>query len=132
MGEYEGGEKDLYTFLSFESQRCCTLEIVATDADIRAKVGAAPRTLCNARKRLQEKGLILYRAGRGNRYRYVLCDPTTREPYAGDPRDPITVPKRGRMATPKKPALAVVADQQILPVSTNIPADLFSKEHSRT
>jgi hypothetical protein len=91
------GEKDLYLFLMEESERRCTRELTATDAEVTATVGAASRTLCNARKRLQEYGLIRYQASLGNRYRYVICDPNTGEPYPGDPRHPMVVPKKGRL-----------------------------------
>jgi hypothetical protein len=87
------GEKDLYVFLMAESERRCTREIAATDAEVTVAVGAASRTLCNARKKLWERGLIQYKAGRGNRYRYVICDPKTGAPYSGGPRERIAMPK---------------------------------------
>jgi hypothetical protein len=77
-----------------ESERRCTREFTTTDAEIRGLVGVAPRTLCNARKKLQEHGLIRYMAGEGNRYTYAICNPKTGQPYPGDPRTPIVVPKR--------------------------------------
>ena len=43
------GDRDLYLYLMEESERCCTREITATDAQITAVVGTASRTLCNAR-----------------------------------------------------------------------------------
>jgi hypothetical protein len=94
--EMKPGEKDLYLYIMEESERCCTREIRATDAQVRDAVGAASRTLCNARKKLREHGLIRYKAGQGNRYIYVICDPKTGLPYPGDPRTPIVVPKRER------------------------------------
>jgi len=97
-GQWKGmkpGEKDLYVFLMAESERCRTREITATDAHVNAKVGTAPRTLCNARKKLQERGLIRYRSGPGNRYTYTICNPQTGEAYPGSPRQPIRLPKRG-------------------------------------
>src|SRR5438874_12161293 len=96
------GQKDLYIFLMAESERCCTREITATDEQVTAAVGAASRTLCNARKKLQEYGLIRYKPGQGNRYRYTICNPKTREPYPGDPRQPIVVPKRAHVAQSDK------------------------------
>jgi hypothetical protein len=92
------GEKDLYLYLMEESERCCTREITATDAQVRLSVGAASRTLCNARKKLQEYGLIHHKSGQGNKYTYVICNPKTGQPYPGDPRLPIVVPKRNRAA----------------------------------
>jgi len=93
------GEKDLYVFLMAESERRCTREITTTDALVETKVGAAPRTLCNARKKLQEHGLIKYRCGQGNKYTYVICNPKTRQPYSGLPREPIRLPKKVRNET---------------------------------
>jgi hypothetical protein len=90
------GEKELYLYLMEESERCCTRQLTATDAQVRRVVGAASRTLCNARKKLKEHGLIHFKAGQGNRYTYVICNPRTSLPYPGDPRTPIVMPKRGR------------------------------------
>lgn len=93
------GEKDLYLFLMEESERRCTRDLTATDAQITVAVGTASRTLCNARKKLQEYGLIRCNAGHGNRYRYVICDPKTGQPYPGDSRQPIVVPKKSQLAS---------------------------------
>ena len=90
------GEKDLYLYLLEESERCCTREIRATDAQVTTLVGTASRTLCNARKKLSEYGLITYKAGQGNPYTYTICDPKTCLPYPGDPRNPMIVPRRER------------------------------------
>jgi hypothetical protein len=89
------GERDLYLCLMEESERCCTRELTTTDVEVRRLVGTAPRTLCNARKKLQEHGLIRYKAGEGNRYTYTICNPKTGQPYPGDPRTPLVMPKRG-------------------------------------
>ena len=91
--EMKPGERDLYLYLMEESERYCTRELILTDAQVRAAVGTASRTLCNARKKLQERGLIRYTAGVGNKYRYVICDPKTGLPYPGDPHEPIRIPK---------------------------------------
>jgi|SRR5579864_4924795 len=90
------GEKDLYLYLLEESERCCTREIRATDAQVTALVGTASRTLCNARKKLTEYGLITCKAGQGNRYTYTICNPKTGLPYPGDSRTPMVVPRRER------------------------------------
>jgi hypothetical protein len=105
------GEKDLYLYLMEESERRCTREITATDAQVTAAVGAASRTLCNARKKLQERGLIHHKSGQGNKYRYVICDPKTGQPYPGDPRVPIVVPKRNR-AIQNEPQSLVASPQR--------------------
>lgn len=96
-GKMRPGEKDLYIFLMEQSERRCTREIAATDAEISSGIGAASRTLCNARKRLRELGLIRFDSGHGNRYTYQICDPRTGQPYPGGPREPIVVPKRNRL-----------------------------------
>jgi hypothetical protein len=103
------GEKDLYLYLMEESERRCTREITATDAQVTVAVGAASRTLCNARKKLQERRLIHHKSGQGNKYTYVICDPKTGQPYPGDPRVPIVVPKRNRAAQNEQP-LPVVSN----------------------
>jgi hypothetical protein len=92
------GEKDLYLYLMEESERRCTREITATDAQVTVAVGAASRTLCNARKRLREYGLIHHKSGQGNKYTYVICNPKTGHPYGGDPRVSIVAPRRNRTA----------------------------------
>lgn len=90
------GEKDLLIYLMEQSEWCCTRELTRTDAQIHEAVGVAPRTLCNARKRLAEFGLVRYRRTGGNKYMYVICDPTTGKPYVGDTRQPLTCAKRGK------------------------------------
>lgn len=82
------GEQSLYIFLMHQSERYRTRVIAATDSQISQATGTASRTLCNARKKLQEHGLVQYRAGTGNKYVYTICDPSTRQPYPGDPRIP--------------------------------------------
>jgi len=86
------GERDLYIFLMERSERYCSREIKATDAEIQKSVGLAPRTATDARKKLQERGLIQYKAGQGNRYTYVICDPRTGQPYPYHPKaKPVTL-----------------------------------------
>jgi hypothetical protein len=90
------GAKDLYLFLMEESERLCTREITATDEQVRNMVGAASRTLCDARKKLQEHGLIWHKRTQGNKYKYSICNPRTGQPYAEDPRQPLVVPRRSQ------------------------------------
>lgn len=94
------GEIKLYIYLMEESERLRTRLLVVTDGQIRKSVGTASRTLCNARKKLQELGLVSYRSVVGNRYEYTINNPKTGKPYPGDPRTPIVVPKRQRLQTP--------------------------------
>lgn len=113
------GEKDLYLYLMEESERRCTREIMATDAQVTIAVGAASRTLCNARKTLQERGLIQHTSGQGNKYTYVICDPKTGRPYPGDPRVPLVVPRRNR-STQKEPQPQIAYPRRV--VGTNFAA----------
>src|SRR5437764_11059587 len=73
----------LYVCSMHQSERLCTRQLTVRDADIDENVGVAPRTLCNARKKLQERGLISYQRGKGGQYTYVICDPKTGRPYPG-------------------------------------------------
>jgi len=99
------GEIRLYMALMERSEYYCTRELTITDEQLRELVGAAPRTLCNARKKLQELGLIQYRRSVGNKYVYVICDPKTKQPYPGDPKIPIVMPKRPRSNAEEAPSV---------------------------
>lgn len=90
------GEKDLYVFLMHKSERHCTRELRCTDMEIDEAIGVKPRTLCNARKKLEEHGLIRCLRRLGNRYEYVLCDPATRQPYPGNPKQAVLYAKKGK------------------------------------
>jgi hypothetical protein len=87
------GEKDLYVFLMHQSERNRTRQMVVLDADISLNVGVAQRTLCNARKKLQERGMISYSRGSGGKFTYEICNPATRRPYPGHHRQRVVVPK---------------------------------------
>jgi hypothetical protein len=84
----------LYVYLMAESERQCTRELKRTDEEIHAVVGTPARTLCRARKRLAEFGLVQCQRIGGNRVSYVICDPITLAPYPGDPRQPARYLKR--------------------------------------
>lgn len=133
------GEKDLYVYLMEQSERRLTRLIKATDADIHDLVGVAPRTLCNARKKLKEYGLILYKAERGNRYAYTICDPKTGTPYPGDPKGRVDRTNRTRsenQETVQSPAVAVVTPpkppKQGLPIECYGLPNVFSSRSSKT
>lgn len=120
------GEKDLYVYLMEESERRRTRLIIATDASIRALVGVAARTLCNARKKLREYGLILYQAKQGNRYAYTICDPTTGAPYPGDPKDRVDrVNRLGSNPPDTPPSLAAAAISPQKPPKADLPLESY-------
>ena len=79
-------------------------ELKRTDAEIHAAVGTAPRTLCNARKRLAEYKLIQYHSTAGNKFVYVICDPVTGLPYPADARQPLICRKRAATPSDEPPA----------------------------
>jgi len=110
------GEKDMYVFLLAKSERYCTRELTCSDAEIAQTVGVRPRTICNARKKLQEHGLICCIRKGGNKYRYAICDPTTDKPYAGDPTRPVVcrIPKRTKTGglEPDSGHVATVVDNE--------------------
>jgi hypothetical protein len=123
------GEVNLYIYLLEQSERFCTRQIRATDAQIEMAVGTASRTLCNARKKLQENGLIRYERGQGNKYAYTICNPKTGQPYPGNPRQPMVVPKRSRsqVTSPGAASSSAVAETQPLAAQ---PQDQFHPEES--
>lgn len=92
------GAQSLYIFLAHQSERTSTRKVAATDAEISAVVGVKQRTLCNARKQLSELELVQSRRGAGNKFTYILCDPETGQPYAGDPKTPVRYEKRTESA----------------------------------
>jgi hypothetical protein len=103
------GTRNLYIFLTHKSERMSSRKVVATDAEISATVGVKQRTLCNARKQLSEMELVQCRRGAGNKFTYILCDPETGKPYAGDPKTPVLYQKQsqnapGREESPHQPA----------------------------
>jgi len=93
------GEKDLYTCLAHRSERSRNRRLTVSDAEMYEEAGVAPRTCCNARKKLQELGLIEYERERGGRYTYELCDPSTGRPYSGPSNVPVIPPKQDKANT---------------------------------
>jgi hypothetical protein len=87
-------EQSLYVSLLFESERCRTRLLARTDSQLGEMTGLSSRSLCNARKKLQERGLVLYLSGAGNIYSYTICNPKTGQPWPGNPRDPILYKKK--------------------------------------
>jgi hypothetical protein len=105
-------EQSLYVHLMERSEFYCSREFQAKDFDLRASVGVSARAACNARKKLQEYGLIRYKAGPGNRYTYTICDPKTNLPYPGDPKIPLAMPKRFRSNANENPIASLRQEPQ--------------------
>ena len=96
--QMKGCERNLYVCLMHESERCSTREIQRTDAVMCNLAGMASRTFCYARKKLQERGLVVCRRGRGNIYVYTVCNPETRLPWPGNPKERIPYRRKDRPA----------------------------------
>jgi hypothetical protein len=65
--------KDLYMALLHQIERFSRPEVTMTDADVKKLVGVSSRSLRNARTALKEKGLVEFKCGSGNKYRYVIA-----------------------------------------------------------
>lgn len=87
-------EKSVYVYLLHQSERLSTRKFIAKDADIEHWCGNSPRATRDARIKLQERGLIDCKAGRGHIYTYTICDPKTRLPYPGDPKVRVTYTRK--------------------------------------
>lgn len=87
-------EQNLYVCLMHESERYSTRQITRSDMTLCALSGLSSRAFCNARKRLQEFRLIECRRGRGNVYRYTICNPETGLPWPGNPKQLIQYRRR--------------------------------------
>jgi hypothetical protein len=87
-------EQSLYVCLLHESERYSTREIQRTDAAFCKLSGLSSRAFCTARKRLQERRLLLCRRGKGNVYIYTICNPESGTPWPGDPKKRIAYRKK--------------------------------------
>jgi hypothetical protein len=96
-------EKSLYVCVLHESERYRTRELQRTDAQLCQLAGLSSRACRDARIKLQERGLIRYKLGRGNVYVYALCNPETGEPWPGDPKQPMPYIKKSDRAFPTDP-----------------------------
>jgi hypothetical protein len=113
------GGRSLYAFLMYESERRSTREFPAKDADIAKVAAVKARTLCNARKKLAEYGLIRYVPQRGNVYVYTICDPEMRSPYPGDPKVPIRYVRKQEDPKARGNGLPLSLGQVAQPASTS-------------
>jgi len=89
------GELALYEYLIEMCDRRNSRQFTVVDKDVFKVTGISERTLIAARKKLQKKGLILYRL-----HLYTVCDPETRQPFPGDPK--IVCRKDSPKPAPKK------------------------------
>ena len=99
--EMKPTEQSLYICLLHESERCCNRQLVRTDAQMQDLTRLSSRSFCNARKKLQERRLVLCERGSGNVYVYRLCNPETGKPWPGDPKRRIPYVKKSK---PDQPA----------------------------
>lgn len=104
--EMKPGEQSLYIALLHESERCRTRELQRTDAEVCKLAGVRPRTLCDARKRLQERLLVLCDRGLGNVYKYTLCDPETGCPWPGNPKEIVRYRRKGQASPEPQQSIA--------------------------
>src|SRR5207302_956691 len=88
-------EAKVYAVLWHESERYRTRELFRTDAQVGKLAGVSTRALRDARTKLHERGLVQCSAEPGSAYTYQLCDPATRQPWPGHPKQRITYQKIG-------------------------------------
>lgn len=96
-----------------ESERRRTLQFKAKDSEVSKDAGVKPRSLCNARKKLQEYGIIRFAAGVGNVYVYTICDPETGCPYPGDSATPKPYVKKDNGQAPAPRAVPGLIRAQV-------------------
>ena len=89
-------EQSLYICLMHESERYRSRLLRRNDEGLSGLAGLSSRALTNARKKLQERGLLLCKRGSGNVYIYEICNPETRIPWPGDPRERVRYTKAQR------------------------------------
>lgn len=118
----------LYDFLFWMSDRRSSRKFDVLDEDITERTTLAKRTLALARKDLTERRLIVCnRLPRG--YSYVICDPSTGEPFPGDPKAKVIPKKKPSNAAPA-PAPAAVTPSAV-PTKTTTDTD-FPFGHNLT
>jgi hypothetical protein len=115
--------RDLYLALLHESERYCTREIKRTDKQISELVGLSLRSIRNARTKLCEYHLVELKYEPGGAYTYILCDPKTGVPYAGDPRQPVIRPRNAK-------PLARALKQEVPPAEYTPTVDTKTREDS--
>lgn len=66
----------IYLALCDHANRNSSNTFKASDRALASDTGLAPRTICDARKRLGEHQLILYSRAEGNSYTYTILKPS--------------------------------------------------------
>jgi len=97
------GELALYEYLIEMCDKRSSRQFKVDHEDVFERTGISERTLITARKKLLEKGLILYRL-----HVYEVCDPETLKPFPGDPKIPCR--KKSTSPDPQPPMPKVEAD----------------------
>ncbi len=114
-------EQSLYVCLMHESERYSSRQLRRKDAVLCQLTGLSTRACCNARKKLQEHGLVICARGSANIYVYTLCNPETARPWPGDPKQQIRYCKKGtdRGGVPSR---SISSAQSAVPTAQPIPA----------
>jgi len=121
------GEQSLYVTLMHESERRSTRQFKLKDGDVGRIYGIAPRTLCNARKKLQELGLILYLSSSGNVYTYTICDPETGSPYPGEPNKRVPYIKKADHEVGGASFISMPAVPSTEPPKKDLPPEAYGR-----
>jgi hypothetical protein len=85
--QMKSSEQSLYVALLHESERYRTRKLSRTDSQLRELSGLSARSFPAARSGLQKHGLVLCELDSKNVYSYTICNPETRQPWAGDPKE---------------------------------------------
>src|SRR5438477_5589427 len=72
----------MYLVLLFEAQNRSRSDLTLTNSDFARRAGLAPNSVTQGREQLVESGLVQVEKADGGRFRYVLCDPATKQPFA--------------------------------------------------
>jgi|GraSoiStandDraft_57_1057295.scaffolds.fasta_scaffold312120_1 hypothetical protein len=88
-------QQSLYICLMHESERCSTRLLRRPDASLCELSGLSSRAFCDARKKLQEIGLIQCRRGAGNIYLNTICNPENGLPWPGAPKGRFLYRRKG-------------------------------------
>src|SRR5262249_25004302 len=120
-------EVKLYLGLLHDSERYRNRELIRSDQQLTDLIGVSPRSLRDARIKLQEHGLVQYELPAGRKGRYVICNPETGKPYPGDPRQSVPYLRKGTQASPvprpDQRGEKAVEQQKMGSASSSLPPD---------